>query len=408
MREIHYDEARVPRYTLPDALRFADGSPVDGAAGWRRRRAEILDLFASHVYGRTPAAASSPVSWETVEEGGAPDGVARRRQVRITFAGAGGVLGLDLLLYVPAGAGPSHPVPVFLGLNFGGNHTVDADPAIRLPTSWVGGPGAGEAHRATEEGRGRAAGAWPVRALLARGYGLATMYCGDAEPDHAEGFAAGIRGLVAPDSAPAPADAWGALGAWAWALSRGVDALQEQPEVDATRIAGMGVSRLGKAALWAGAQDERFALVISACSGCGGAALSRREFGETVARINAAFPHWFCPAFRRYNDREADLPVDQHMLLALVAPRPVYVASAEEDRWADPRGEFLAALGADPVYRLLGTDGLGAAEMPPVERPVRTTIGHHIRRGGHGITAYDWDRFMDFGDRHLGQPAGGR
>ena len=398
MREIQYDEAKVPPYALPDPLRWADGSRVNGTEDWPRRRSEILRLFEGHVYGRTPELRTQ-AAFDVVEEGtGALGGRAVRRQVRITVAAAGRALGMDLLLYLPEGA-PT-PAPLFLGLNFGGNHAVSADPAIRLPRSWVGGPTSSEG-QATEAGRGRDGGAWPIETILGRGYGVATLYCGDVEPDRAGGFVEGVRGVLAPDRPGEAGDAWGALGAWAWGLSRAMDYLEHDAQVDPGRVAVMGHSRLGKAALWAGAQDQRFALVISNNSGCGGAALSRRAFGESVARINTSFPHWFCPAFQRYNDREEELPVDQHMLIALIAPRPVYIASAEDDRWADPRGEFLSARGADPVYRLLSGDGLGAQELPDLRRPVHSIIGYHLRPGGHGVTAYDWECFIDFADRHL-------
>lgn len=398
----NYEESKVPAYTLPDPLVMLNGERCQDAEMWRaRRRSEILELFRKHVYGREPLGRPAAMTFKTFDlDRRALDGNATRKQITVLFTRREDGPSMDLLIYLPNEA--QGQVPVFLVPNFKGNHAVSLDPHIRLSKAWFhpDPPGVKD-HRANEESRGAEKSRFPLERILAAGYGLATVYYGDLDPDYDDGFKNGVHVLEQYPEGRRPPDAWGAIGAWAWGLSRALDYLETDADVDSRRVIVMGHSRLGKTALWAGAQDERFAIVISNESGCGGAALSKRVFGETVSRINTVFPHWFCANFKQYNDREQDLPLDQHMLITLMAPRPVYVASAEKDQWADPKGEFLAALHADPVYRLLGTDGLPTREMPAVDKPIHGTIGYHVRAGVHNVTDYDWQQYIAFADKHL-------
>ena len=396
------DESQVPEYELPDPLVREDGKRVTSAADWTAcRRPELLRLFGEHVYGHTPERPFEQRAEIVEESDDALAGRAIRRQLEMIFTTGHGELRSNLLIYLPKDA--PRPAPVFCGLNFAGNNTIHPDPAIRLTRSWVrsrSDPNAVD-NRATEQSRGVRARRWPVEQIIDRGYGLAAIHYSDLDPDYEDGFANGVHGLIdGPPADPRPASAWGAIGAWAWGLSRAMDYFETDGEIDHARVALMGHSRLGKTALWAGARDPRFAIVISNDSGCGGAALFRRRFGETIDHMrHNGIDYWFCSRYGEYAGGEPEMPVDQHELIALVAPRPVYVASAVEDTWADPKGEFLALKHAAPVYALFDVDLPDLDEMPGELEPRHGGVGYHIRPGRHGVTDDDWRLWMDFADR---------
>lgn len=386
---------------IPDPLLANDGSKITSAEQWRlKRRPELLALFAREMYGQSPPKPETLVSEVFDRDPKALDGKATRLQIAIYPGGKPGPR-IDLLVYVPNGV--KGPVPAFLGLNFAGNHAIHPDPAIRLTESWVDArqpnsePGSG--NRATDAMRGKNAKQWPVEEILARGYALATMYREDVAADHEPYFASGIHPLYADYQKRE--DNFGTIAAWAWSLRIALDVLEKEPSIDSKRVAAFGFSRLGKAALWAGATDERFAMVVSNESGAGGAKLFHRGVGEDIKRLNTLFPHWFAKSFRKYIDKDKELPFDQHMVMSLIAPRPLYVASAIDDKNSDPEGEFAGAKAAEPVYKLLGAEGLPADTWPPVDTAVQGGIGYHVRSGKHDVQPFDWQQYLAFADKHL-------
>jgi hypothetical protein len=404
--EFNYDEAKVRAYALPDLLTLSDGEAVTTPEAWRvAARPRWLGLLEATEYGRLLPPV--PVTAEEIERGPGPDG-STRLQARLRLGVGPDSPVTEVLLYLPSPSRGDAParLPAFLHLNFSGNHAESTDPAVRIPAGWVpNGKDTGvDENRAKASSRGTLASRWPVKLLHDRGFATATAYCGDVFPDHADGRKASALsslGYAVGDERMVSGDEPGAISTWAWQLSRILDWLVTLPEIDPERVIVVGHSRLGKTALWAGAGDERFAMVVSNESGCGGAALERRNYGETVRRITTSFPHWFAPTFADYADRETELPIDQHVVLAMTAPRPLYVSSAVEDRWADPRGEFLAAVAAGPVWELFGKVGLGTDTYPAVDTAIGGSIGYHVRSGPHDITAVDWGHFADFARRVL-------
>lgn len=399
--EPNYDESKVPHFIVPDPLTTFDGEKIKEKSSWQtKRRPELYAFFEKNVYGKVPSPFKD-FSVKVLEESDhALGGKAKRRQVALTFERSNIVQQFTILVYLPKNV---MKAPLFLGYNFMGNHTIANDENIIISEAWAGNNEEYRIlnNRLTADSRGLRTNRWALDKIIDAGFGLATIYYGEVDPDK-DDFSDGIHRLFYKDGQERPSpDEWGSLAAWAWGYSRAMDYFEQTTEIDASKIIVFGHSRLGKAALWAGASDERFAAVISNNSGCGGAALSKRKFGETVGRINTGFPHWFCHNFLQYNENEEALPVDQHQLLALIAPRPLYVASAQEDQWADPKGEFLSAHYASPVYGLFGKEGIVTDQMPLVNRPIQNTLAYHIRTGIHDVTDYDWEQYIQWAKKQL-------
>ena len=399
----NYDEAKVAPYTLPNPLVLANGQPVRDAASWTRRRREILDLYINEIYGRIPE--NTPkVAWSVTEtDPAARDGAAIRRRVVGQMSPAPDGLKINLTVYTPANA--KGPVPIILLVNFGGGPPRAGGPggAAGAGTPAQGAPTAGAKAGAPPAGRGGlGTGEPPVAAdILARGWGYATVGYNDIQPDRANAWTEGVIGLTLKpgQAAPGPGE-WGTISAWSWGISRIIDYLASDKAVDPKRIAIQGHSRLGKTVLWASALDQRIAAVFSSCSGEMGAALARRDWGETVDDMAQNFAWQFAGNLQKYVGKWNEMPVDAHMLIALSAPRPVFVTGGTTDQWADPKGMFLAAAAAGPVYTLLGRKDLGVKELSALDTPIVSgDLGWHYHTGGHTATPADWAAFLTFLER---------
>ena len=372
--EINYFEDNVPSYELPPLLQDDDGQPITTTAQWAARRAKLLDLFRNELYGYSPERPKD--EWfEVVKiDRQAMDGAATLKLVNIHLGTQPEAPVIHLNLFIPNNR--TKPAPAFLLIC--NRDRSNIDPTRKIKSDF-----------------------WPAEQIVARGYAAASFFNGDVAPDKYDGFTTGIHAYL-QNPAARKFNSWGTIAAWAWGGSRVMDYFETDPDIDDKHCAVTGHSRGGKTALWCGAQDERWALTISNCSGCSGAAIARRRFGESLKVIQNAFKHWFCGNYRKYIDREDDLPFDQHELVALVAPRAVYVTSADEDLWADQRGEWLAILEAAPVWKLFGRKGLPSDIMPPLDKPlIGDGMGYHIRTGEHNYKVFDWNAHMDLADREF-------
>jgi hypothetical protein len=389
---VNYDEALVGTYTLPDPLLLANGEPVRDAKTWyNKRRPEIVRLFEENQFGRSPERPAD-MTFDVFDKGTpAFEGKAIRKQVTVYFSKDKAGPKMDLLVYLPAKA--QKPVPVLLNIGFAANSVIVKDPGVKEGEVW------NRDHKKVPASQGFAIGKVDVVPLLVAGFGFATVYYGDIEPDFEGGMPYGVRSLYLKPSQTQPAsDEWGAIAAWGWGLSRAVDYFEKDAGVDAKQVALFGASRLGKTVLWAGARDTRFAAVIACCSGEGGAALSRRNYGETIAHLTAPsrYPYQFCRNYAKYAQHVDQFPVDANMLVALMAPRPLLLQTGDTDYWSDPKGEFLAEQAAEPVYTLLGKQGLETDQWPMAGTAVMHTLGYYMHSGGHGTLPADWKVFLSF------------
>jgi len=388
---------------FPDPLLFRDGKKVETKEDWTtKRRPEMLELFKHYMYGKYPTVKTTLTAKILHEDNKAFGGKGTLREVEVS-------VGIDrcppfyVLLALP-NERPKAGVPIFVGLNFTGNHTLIADEHIRIPTTWMypNDPGV-KANKATVEGRGKRPDTWPLDAIIAAGYGVATVYNGDFDPDTKES-----RGGMRPYITPYPAgeqapDFPGTIMCWAWGIHRIVDYVSTLPEIDAKRIAAFGHSRLGKTVLLATALDDRIAVAFPHQAGCGGTAPSRQNNPkvESVKRITTTFPHWFCGNFAAFGDDTTKLPFDQHSLLALVAPRPVLYSNATKDECANPVGQFEMMKLATPVYILLGEKGIESEKQPEIGKVLDTRLGYWIREGKHETNREDWKVFVAYASKWM-------
>ena len=393
--------AQQPSTVLPDVLTAANGKKITTPKQWFDiRKPELLTFFTREMYGQSPGRPKGMAFKVFDIDAKALNGKATRKQITVYFNGKPDGPQMDILLYIPNNV--KHPVPAIAGLNFDGNQSVSNDPAIKLSTSWFDKTKGVVNNRATEATRGLDASQWPLETIIERGYAVATVYRGDIAPDHTDNLSEGVFPMY--PELQNRGDNFSTVGAWAWGLSRILDYLETDKAIDSKHVAVFGFSRLGKAALWAGATDTRFALVISNESGAGGAKQFHQTAGENIRRLCTKFPQWFCSNFKKYMDQDSILPFDQHMVIAMVAPRPIYIASAEGDLNSNPEGEFQSAKAASPVYELLGAPGLPAQTRPPLNTPYIGRIAYHIRPGGHNVTDYDWAQYLNFADQYLKKP----
>ena len=391
----NYTEAKVGSYSLPDPLKCLDGQIVKDPQTWfNKRRKEIVNLFEQNQFGVIPED-KIEINYDVLEkEGSAFDNTALRSQVTLDLSGNQKEKKIDLLYYIPANA--TKPVPVLLYISFQANSQLIDDPQIEEGFVW------NREKQRVPAGRKSFFGKFDVRNILESGFGFATVYYGDIEPDFADGYKYGVRSLF-KDSSKDKSDSWGSIAVWSWGLSRILDYFKRDNKVNANCVIIMGASRLGKTVLWAGALDERFAAVIPVCSGESGASLSRRNYGETIAHIAAPtrYYYWFAPKYQDYGKDVNSLPVDGHMLISLIAPRPLLLITGDTDKWSDPYGEYLAAKAAEPVYELLGKQSLETKKMPSPGKPVLNDIGFYMHDGGHGLIKEDWNVILDFLKKHF-------
>ncbi|MGA1977703.1 MAG: acetylxylan esterase [Bacteroidales bacterium] len=394
---VNYDEALVGSYTLPDALTMRNGRKVRNAKEWNnKRRGEILRLFEKYQFGRAPDAPENMTF--NVFDKGTPvfNGKAIRRQVTVYFTKDTSDYKMDILIYLPSDA--IKPVPLFFNISFSANSNITDDPGIKQGLIW------GKDDKKIPAPKRMQSGRMNIEQFLSQGIGFATVYYGDIEPDFAGGIKYGIRGHYLKPGTKYPAsDEWGAISAWAWGLSRAMDYFETDKRIDAGKVILFGISRLGKTVLWAGAHDTRFAMVIASCSGEGGAAISRRNYGETIAHLtdSSRYYYQFCGNWRNFRNDPSKSPVDAHMLVSLMAPRPLLLQTGDTDYWSDPKGEFLAEVAAGPVYELLGKKGLGTTLMPSAGQPILNDLGYYMHSGGHGALPADYEIFIRFIKMHL-------